>query len=283
MRLFRRNVNPMNEIPSRLLSTRHLLGRIILAKMLSMSSKRLVEHVRAAEDSPLFSRLVGQPNAGGRMVGLARINLGSVEQRSAADRSTSSHSTAAILRRARLPGARWLQDGDSLPPFVLGVIRGVVNGKVQLYYRDRALATGYEMDATRVCCLLAQSGGPITKDMLRLLHQLRRIDTCNRMTHSVVQALVRRQERYLETGDRARLVKVAREEILNGPPPPHRADPRTPGPHEVITPSITCRISRGRLKPTPLRRSGYFPSQFWVVMTPSKAVFSLLKNSRSCP
>ena len=29
--------------------------------------------------------------------------------------------------------------------------------------------------------------------------------------------LVRRQERYLETGHPARLVKVAREEILSGP------------------------------------------------------------------
>ena len=207
----------MNEIPSRSLSTRHLLGRIILAKMLSMSPKRLVEHVRSVEDLPLFSQLAEEPGASGKMVGLARINLGSLEQRPAADRSTSSHSTAAILRQAWLPGHRWLQDGDSLPLFVLGVVRREVNSNVQLYYRDRGLTTSYEVDATRVACKLAQGGGPAPKDMLRLLHQPRRIDTCNRMTPSVVQTLVRRQERYLETGHPARLVKVAREETLSGP------------------------------------------------------------------
>ena len=97
----------MNEIPSRSLSTRHLLGRIILAKMLSMSPKRLEEHVRSVEDLPLFSQLAEKAwreRQGGKMVGLARINLGSLEQRSAANRSTSSHSTAAILRQARCPG-----------------------------------------------------------------------------------------------------------------------------------------------------------------------------------
>ncbi len=57
------------------LAGRHLIGRVILAEVLSTSPERLVEYVREAEDSPLFGQIVGASSGDDKMIGLADMDF----------------------------------------------------------------------------------------------------------------------------------------------------------------------------------------------------------------
>ena len=149
------------------------------------------------------------------MVALADINLSEMQRRITTESTQSRFPTSRIVRPVLLPHANFLRNKSQLlSPKVLAEIRLIENVGPVPYYRDRALATCFELDETGFLHLIEQSSDREVDELLALLHQLRRIDTRIRMTHTVVQGLIVRQVRYLESGIPALLIPISRQDIL---------------------------------------------------------------------
>ena len=193
---------------------KHQVGSIILAKILKMAPQRFLAYVREVKELPLFG-LIMRKEGEGEMTALADINLSSIQQRIMTGRVQSRFPPSRFVRPVLLPNARYLRNKSRLlSPSVLAEIRLIRNNGPMVYYRNRALATCYEVDETGLVNLVEQSTDKQVGQLLSLLHHLRRIDTRIRMTHTVLQGLIARQTRYLETGTATLLAQVSRQDFL---------------------------------------------------------------------
>lgn len=165
---------------------RKLVGKIILADFLEYRLEKFINFVRAVEALPLYKKLTRE----------------------------------GIIIRKSLLGAKILsEEKESVSvPFEIRVIAKIskdVDLNFSIHYTNEDFSIEYIVDNERlerilndvnpVRCLLS-SGGKLTiekkKNISRLLHKLRRINTRNLITHEILKGIVEYQKDYFESTSR---------------------------------------------------------------------------------
>lgn len=143
-----------------------LLGKIVLARFLEMPLQAFGRFVTRVESSAGFSGL------------------------------------APWLTVSCVQGAQFLKAPDGAPPHPPASILGEVRdrgGKIGFVYRREAFVREYRFDEAGVERL--RSRHALSADMAGTLHRLRLINTRNRLTHALMEAVLAFQAAYLRSGD----------------------------------------------------------------------------------
>ncbi|MHB1654966.1 MAG: RNA polymerase factor sigma-54 [Burkholderiales bacterium] len=155
-----------------------LLGKIVLARFLELPLRSVARMVTQVESSIGFSTLRPWVTVG------------------------------------QLEGARVTQDAadafqSPIPPS-LGEVRETSQGLIFLYHRD-SYAREYRFDEESVTRLISRSDFPA--ELAGILRKLRLINTRNRLTHVLMQAVLASQEAYLRSGQALALLPLTQAEI----------------------------------------------------------------------
>ena len=155
-----------------------LLGKIVLARFLELPLRAIDRLVTQVESSAGFSTLRPWVTVG------------------------------------RLEGARVAHDAAAIPknqasPF-LGEVREAGRGLMFLYHRD-SYAREYRFDEEGVNHLMSRPDFPA--ELAGVLRRLRLINTRNRLTHALMQAVLISQAAYLRSGQALALLPLTQAEI----------------------------------------------------------------------
>ena len=114
----------------------------------------------------------------------------------------------------RLEGARVAHDAADIPRIqaspILGEVHAADRGLMFLYHRE-AYAREYRFDEEGVNCLMARADSPA--ELARTLRRLRLINTRNRLTHALMQAVLISQATYLRSGQGLALLPLTQAAI----------------------------------------------------------------------
>ncbi|BBP05421.1 hypothetical protein TPL01_31110 [Sulfuriferula plumbiphila] len=114
----------------------------------------------------------------------------------------------------RLEGARVAHDAADTPQTraspILGEVLEADRGLMFLYRRD-SFAREYRFDEEGVNCLMVRAGAPAA--LARTLRRLRLINTRNRLTHALMQAVLAAQAAYLRSGQGLALLPLTQATI----------------------------------------------------------------------
>lgn len=155
-----------------------LLGKIVLARFLEMPLRGFDRFVTRVESSAEFS---------------------------------ASRPWATV---ARMEGAQVRESAADVPPTASSSILGEVcerGGRPMLVYRRESFAREYLFDEKGLHRLRSREGFP--KEPARTLHRLRLINSRNRLTHALVQALLASQAEYLLSGEPSSLVPLTQAQM----------------------------------------------------------------------
>lgn len=151
---------------------------------------------------PAVSRLL-PPDKLGRIV-VARfleLSLRAFEQRvQSLERTPRFRELWAVMRVASVSGSPPVQADPSRAANLLGVAQPF-GDRVAFRYASPAFDREYAFDEVALGRLLARGD----RDLTRLVSHLRLVNTRNRLTHALVQALLETQRDYVLTGDPLRL------------------------------------------------------------------------------
>ena len=155
-----------------------LIGKIILAEFLEYTLERFVNFIAGLEELPLYQKL----------------------------------SYEGIITRRYLPDAKIAREER----FPSGVIAEVKNdGSFSIHYSNAGFSIEYMVDNEKLQRII--SGGKLTeedkKDISRLLHKLRRINTRNLITHEVLKGILHCQRDYFESNNELGLKPLRRAEL----------------------------------------------------------------------
>lgn len=131
-----------------------------------------------------------------------------------AESSTGFNALRPWVTVGRLKGARVAHDAADIPQtkasLILGEVHEVGRDLMFLYHRD-SYAREYRFDEEEMNRLMARAGSPA--ELARTLHRLRLINTRNRLTHALVQAVLASQAAYLRSGQALSLNPLTQAEI----------------------------------------------------------------------
>jgi RNA polymerase sigma-54 factor len=155
-----------------------LLGKIVLARFLALS-------LRA------FDHLVSQAESSTGLAALRPwVTVGQLEGAQVAHDASSIHQTRAFP--------------------ALGTIHETSRGLMFLYHRD-SYAREYRFDEEGVNHLMSRPNFPA--ELAGVLRRLRLINTRNRLTHTLMQAVLASQAAYLRSGQALTLLPLTQAEI----------------------------------------------------------------------
>jgi len=122
--------------------------------------------------------------------------------------------SGAPVRPGRLHDARFVESHGALAPRVAGVLRVGASGS-QLLHRSQALVRQYLMEDGRIAAEVGNAGLPEEQRsaMLRLVHAMRLVNTRNRLSHAVLNAVVARQSAFLASLDARSLIPLRQVEL----------------------------------------------------------------------
>ena len=132
-----------------------------------------------------------------------------------AESSTGFNALRPWVTVGRLEGARVVHDAAGIPQtkasLILGEVREAGRGLTFLYHRD-SYAREYRFDDEEgMNRLMAREETP--RDFAGTLRRLRLINTRNRLTHALVQAVLAAQAAYLRSGQALSLLPLTQAEI----------------------------------------------------------------------
>lgn len=132
-----------------------------------------------------------------------------------AESSTGFNALRPWVTVGRLEGARVVHDAAGIPQtkasLILGEVREAGRDLTFLYHRD-SYAREYRFDDEEgMNRLMAHE--EIPRDFAGTLHRLRLINTRNRLTHALVQAVLVSQAAYLRSGQALSLLPLTQAEI----------------------------------------------------------------------
>ena len=114
----------------------------------------------------------------------------------------------------RLEGARVVHGAADIPRIqaspILGEVHAAGRELMFLYHRE-AYAREYRFDEEGVNCLMARADSPA--ELARALRRLRLINTRNRLTHALMQAVLASQAAYLRSGQVLTLLPLTQAAI----------------------------------------------------------------------
>ena len=121
---------------------------------------------------------------------------------------------APCVTAARVNGAHVVNCGiDTLPPsapFILGEVRDARGRLMFVYHRD-SYAREYIFEEARLQLLRSRQG--FSKELEGTLHRLRLINSRNRLTHALAQALLVSQAKFLLSGDPLSLLPLTQAQM----------------------------------------------------------------------
>ncbi|MFZ5509575.1 MAG: hypothetical protein ACOZCP_05930 [Pseudomonadota bacterium] len=192
-----------------------LLGKIVLARFLELPLKAFDRCVIRIESSTAFSAL------------------------------------APWVQAATLDGAMLIDDaGDTHPSAgfpVLGEVRKAGGNLAFLYHRT-SYAREYIFDEAGLTH--ARSCRDLSNDLRRVLHRLRLVNSRNRLTHVLMQALLELQGDFLRSGDALALVSLTQAQLSER----LRSRPRLPlmadaGRISRLVRGLSIRLADGKIVP----------------------------------
>ncbi len=154
-----------------------LVGKIVFARFLESSLRALDRFVARVESSGEFSRL-------------------------------TPWVTVACLEDAQTAGAA--VDVCSHPSSTLGEVRET-DGRLGFFYHRESYVREYRFDEMEVRRL--RSCREFPEELARTLHRLRLINSRNRLTHALVQALLEMQAAYLRSGELLSLLSLTQAQM----------------------------------------------------------------------
>jgi RNA polymerase sigma-54 factor len=160
-----------------------LLGKIVLARFLELPLRAVDRLVTQAESSAGFAAL--RP----------WVSVGQLEGAQIACGAPSSHQTATAQTQASA---------------VLGEI-SEVDKDLAFFYHSHSYAREYRFDEEGVSGLMSSPDLPLA--LVRVLRSLRLINTRNRLTHALMQAVLTSQAAYLRSGQALALLPLTQAEI----------------------------------------------------------------------
>ncbi|MHB1271288.1 MAG: GIY-YIG nuclease family protein [Rhodanobacter sp.] len=164
--------------PNGLLIDAALLGKIALARFLVLPLRAVDRLVAQVESSAGFTALLPWMSVG------------------------------------RLEGARVAHEATDIPRIQASPILGEVHAadrRLMFLYHREAYAREYRFDEEGVNCLMARAGSPAA--LARTLRRLRLINTRNRLTHALMQAVLAAQAAYLRSGQDLALLPLTQATI----------------------------------------------------------------------
>lgn len=116
--------------------------------------------------------------------------------------SPSFSDALSYVQPSQLDHTEVISSSD-IPPGLLGEIREQ-GGKVKCFYYHHSFVRNY---------LFGEEWEGLPKDQLSVLGRLRLINTRNRLTHALMQALLIAQAEYLRSGNRLSLIPLTQSHI----------------------------------------------------------------------